>query len=159
MTLRLLTIPALTSGLLLSMLGCSKKDDPTRTTPVGTGSYTYDGTLVNCQASATTTSKLYKGQHQYYLYVTLQPTPKLSASKSVRAEFVKLEGQPNTAYRLFAVTYFADSSLVVHTLHTNNTAGTITETSSGSFTGTFAGTDFSNPAHTISAGTFTDVQL
>jgi hypothetical protein len=159
MTIRLLTIPLVTSGLLLSMLGCSKKDDPARTTPVGTGSYTYDGTLVNCQASATTTSGLYKGQKQYYLYITLQPTPKLPAGESVRAEFVKLEGQPNTAYRFIGITYFADSSLLVHTLHTNNTAGTIIETNSGSFTGTFAGTDFSNPGHTISAGTFTEVQL
>jgi hypothetical protein len=77
----------------------------------------------------------------------------------VRAEFVKLEGQPNTVYRLFAVTYFADRSLLAHTSHTNNTAGTTTETSNGSFTGTFSGTDFSNPGHTITPGTFTDVQL
>jgi hypothetical protein len=159
MTIRLLTIPLLVIGFLFSTLGCSKKDDPARPTTLGTGSYTYDGTLVKCQASATTTSGLYKGTQQDYLQITLQPTPKLPSGASVRAEFSKLAGQPNTAYKFYGITYFADSSLLVHNLHTNNIDGTITETSNGSFTGTFAGTDFSNPAHTISAGTFSDVQL
>jgi hypothetical protein len=164
MQIRVLTTSLLVTGLLFSTLGCSNKDDPARTTTGGTGSYAYDSTLVSCQANAslisgTITSGSQTGKQHDYFQVVLQPTPPLPTSESVRIEYAKPIGQPNTAYRLSAIAYFTDNTLTTVKLHSNNSAGTLTETSSGVFAGTFSGTDFSNPGHVISAGTFTNVQL
>jgi hypothetical protein len=90
--------------------------------------------------------------------VRTQPAPQAPNSESVRIEYGKPVGQPNTAYMLTSITYFSDKSLVVGKLYNNNTAATITEISNGSFASTFTSTDFGNPAHAITAGTFTDVQ-
>ena len=159
MTLRLLSIAL----LLASTLGCSKKEAPSRPPLVGTGSYKYDGALVTCQVSASTssgtiTSGPLAGQQSDYLQFSFQPTPQLPSGELVRVEFAKRAGQPNSAYTLSSIAYFADKTLTVGKLHSNNTTATLTELSDGSFSGTFSGTDFSTPAHLITAGTFAGVR-
>jgi hypothetical protein len=163
MTLRLLTTPLLAAGLLLSTLGCSKKDDPVQPPLVGTGSYRYDGALATCQVSASTssgtiTSGPLAGQQSDYLQFSFQPTPQLPSGALVRVEFAKPAGQPNSTYALSSIAYFTDKALTVGKLHSNNTTGTLTELGDGSFSGTFSGTDFSTPSHLITAGTFAGVR-
>ena len=159
MTLRLLTIAL----LLASTLGCSKKDALSRPPLVGTGSYRYDGALATCQVSASTssgtiTSGPLAGQQSDYLQFSFQPTPQLPSGELVRVEFAKRAGQPNSAYTLSSIAYFADKTLTVGKLHSNNTTATLTELGDGSFLGTFSGTDFSTPAHFLTAGTFAGVR-
>jgi len=160
MNLRLLTLLLLATTLLLSTLGCSKKEDPDAKVTYGTGSYALDGgSPVNCQVSASTSSRSTAGQQYDYLLVTLQTASQPTTGAVVRLEFGKPAGQPSTAYTLASLLYFTNSSLSVGRLYSNNTAATLTETSKGGFAGTFSGTDFSTPNSTITLGTFTDVRL
>jgi hypothetical protein len=159
MRIRLLTTFLVATTLLLSTLGCSKKDDPIRTTTSGTGSYVLDGRTINCQVSANSSSRFTAGQQYDDLQVVLQATPTSPNSEVVRLEFGKPSGQPNTAYTLSSITYFTSSDLAVARGYSNSAAATLTETSRGVFAGTFSATDFSTPNSTITAGTFTKVQL
>jgi len=73
MNLRLFTLLLLATTLLLSTLGCSKKEDPDAKVTYGTGSYTLDGgSPISCQVSASTSSRPTAGQQYDYLLVTLQ---------------------------------------------------------------------------------------
>jgi hypothetical protein len=107
-------------------------------------------------SAGTITSEAQAGKQYDYLPFFLQST--LPTGESVRVAFAKPAGQPNTTYALSSITYFADKTLTVYKLHSNNTAGTLSEKSDGSFTGTFSGTDFSSPFPIITVGTFADVR-
>jgi hypothetical protein len=155
MNLRLLIVPL----LLLSTLGCSKKDDPA-TPAVGTGSYKVRGRLVTGQARAALQT-LAPGQQTQVLYIYLSDTPTYQpTTQTVLLTFEKPVGQSTTAYQLTAMTYSPDGTPNADVVRYANDVTTISETSTGVFSGTFSGNSTSPyTGSTLSEGVFTDARL
>jgi hypothetical protein len=153
MHLRSLLTPLLSSTLLLSTLGCSKKNDPPA---VGTGTLRSDGPLISCNVSASRSSSATTGRQYDYLLVTMQATPASASSEVVRIEFVRPAGRTTSDYNLSSITYFASSSSAGR-LYNNATSASVGETSNGVFSGNFFATDYSTPNKGIT-GMFADVR-
>ncbi|MGI4865358.1 MAG: hypothetical protein ACRYFZ_15660 [Janthinobacterium lividum] len=162
LSLRLLATPLVAIALLLSTLGCSKKEDPVPATTYGNGHYKLDGINRNCSVQAvTTTVPSSASQPSYDDLKILLPTENSPTSEYLLLEFSKLTSQPNTAYTLVTMAYFPAGS-GTGTLYSNNVT-TLTATSNGGFLGTFSGKSTSATApgngstHTITDGVFTEV--
>jgi len=160
MKLRSLTIP-LAATLLLSTLGCSKKEDATPATTWGNGNYKLDGISRNCTVKATLTNFASNGNRPAYDYLQLfLPTENATSQEYLLLEFNKLASQPATAYTLVTMAYFPTGT-GTGTLYDNDVT-TLAATSNGSFSGTFSGkitttTSGTTTTHTITNGTFTGV--
>jgi hypothetical protein len=161
MNLRLLTKPLLATGLLLSTLGCSKKDDPAaRLTNIGT--YTLDGVVTPCQAQVSVQSGTTNNLIADYLDIKLTPTAPQYSGEAVVLYFEKPLNAPASGYKIVTISYSNRNSALPLPYAVNYTVpdatATLSQLSSGSYSGTFAGTfsRFSN--HVITAGSFTDVR-
>jgi hypothetical protein len=157
MTLRLLATPLVTATLLLSTLGCSKKD---AAAPTATGSYKLDGVVKTCQVTAlsvpASSSTQVPGDQ---LLVTLTTTPQPAGGpEGVVLTFSKRFGQPTAAYQLDGFSYLLGTSGTPY----NNEVTTLQETN-GSYSGTFSGTPATTstgttPVRKITDGVFTSVR-
>ncbi len=159
MNARLLATPLVATTLLLSTLGCAKKDDATPASTSNTGSYKLNGRTVNCQAR--TYFKSYAsnsgGPGTDVLSVILTTNPQPAAGKEEFAiNFEKASTQPTTAYRPTTI-HLVDSDYP-QGLPMRNDLTTLSTTSS-SVSGTFAATGTNTPGTSITAGVFTDVSL
>jgi len=138
MNLRLLTTLVLATTLLLSTLGCSKKQGPVPE-PVGTGSYQLDGSLRTCEAKITTSTTKAMGGNQNYDYLNVRlttlPQPPSGAETFV-LYFYKLAGQSSSAYQVFNMELYVKNGVFASTF--TNDVTTITPTADGGFSGTFS---------------------
>ncbi|GAB3638255.1 hypothetical protein GCM10027422_38450 [Hymenobacter arcticus] len=147
--------------LLVSTLGCSKKNDPAATPAIGTGSYKISGRLVSGQSRAYVQATA-TGQKTNVLYISLSDTPTLqNNTQTVLLTFEKPVGQPSTAYQLTAMVYAPNNTNSFDAVSFNNQVTTIQETSTGVFSGTFSGNSSTAPATgvTLTEGVFTGARL
>jgi hypothetical protein len=156
MNLRLLATPLLATGLLLSTLGCSKKEEAA---PVTMGSYKLDGTTKSCQAKAYVSSATSGGLAYDYLELDLTTTPQpASGAEVLKLYYLKPSGQPTNAYILNSLELSVNNNLYSF----GNNVSTLNSTTSGGFSGTFSATasrGTSAPPYTyITDGVFTDVR-
>jgi hypothetical protein len=156
MNLRLLPTPLLATGLLLSTLGCSKKDDPAI---LSQGSYKLDGTTITCQSKAFVSSATSGGLSYDYLLVDLTTTPQpASGPETLKLYYQKPAGQPTNAYILSTI----ELSTKGGTFGFMSTVSTLNTTLGGGFSGTFSATAFRTgtqpPYSTISDGVFTEAR-
>jgi hypothetical protein len=156
MNLRHLATPLLATGLLLSTLGCSKKEDAA---PTAMGSYKLDGATRSCQAKAYVSSASSGGLAYDYLEVDLTTTPQpASGAEILKLYYLKPGGQPANAYLLNSLELTAKGG----TYSFGNDASTLNTTLNGGFSGTFSATasrtTTAPPYTTISAGVYTDVR-
>ncbi|MDO7847415.1 hypothetical protein Q5H92_13680 [Hymenobacter sp. M29] len=151
---RLLALYLLATGLLLSTMGCSKKNDPEST--ANTASYVSDGRRVSCTATA----DLYTNAGTDYLTLDLTTAPQLTAGKeTLRLLYVKSTSDPASAYELTQLQQFDSGAIII--LYAAD-AYTLTPNSDGTFSGTFSsGAKHPNPgitAPTLTSGVFTNVR-
>ncbi|RZK44619.1 MAG: hypothetical protein EOO61_03155 [Hymenobacter sp.] len=151
----------LAATLLLSTLGCSKKDEPA--TPTTNSNYKLDNTTTTCQATAALTKASSGGISIDYLTIDLITTPQpTTGMQMLHLYFVKPNTQGNTTYTLREIMYMPTSSSVPYYFSVD--AATLTTTSNGGFSGTFAGKIINSsgspaaPFSTITGGTFTNVR-
>jgi hypothetical protein len=152
MNLRRLALFLFATGLLLSTLGCSKKDDPATS---NIGSYLYDGQLINCTATA----DIYSDAGADFLTLNLKTTPPATTRpETLRLIFRKDASEPASAYVLLQMQQFADGSIIGLS---NPDTFTLVPTSTGGFSGTFSSvSQYTNPGltpHSFTSGVFTDV--
>jgi hypothetical protein len=163
MNLRLLATPLVATTLLLSTLGCSKKEDPAAKVE-NVASYMLDGQTKTCVASQIVSSQ----SPMDYLTIRLTTVPQPSSSPETLDiklwkrtdgsggdyDFMPVSGGMllNTHNRAYQYGYFY-------------TAATRTFASDRSVSGTFAGESVTATGpgtyivnHTITAGTFTNVR-
>jgi hypothetical protein len=159
MNLRLLATPLLATGLLLSTLGCSKKEEAA---PTATSSYKLDNATISCQAKASTSTVLTNGISTDYLFIDLVTTPEpATGPETLRLYFVKPNVPTSNTYTLYDIGLANDINTIGYSFFV--TSGTITSTSNGGYSGTFAGKINNSirstpaPYTTITSGTFTDV--
>jgi hypothetical protein len=162
MNLRLLATSLFTTTLLLSTLGCSKKEDPsTPTTPTsttGTGSFKRDGITITGTSRAYTNSfKDVRGQQVIAVYITItENTPSASDARSATLEF-----QNGGLYQITYKKGVGNGTDPTTYPYTSSTA-TLTQPTNASYSGTFAGTgtlNYASAASTITDGVFTDARL
>jgi hypothetical protein len=163
MTIRLLTIPLLATGLLLSTLGCSKKD---AATPIDMGSYKLDKELKNCKAE--TDERSYTiGSNDYKaltVYLTTTPQP-ASGAEVLKLTFVKYASLADTTYRCDGMALFTQGEQISSSQFyaPSYPKSPLTLTSDNRVSGAFAGSvTNSSPSHAygfISEGVFTNVHL
>jgi hypothetical protein len=106
MNLRVPTAPLtlVAATLLLSTLGCSKKDAPT---PSNIGSYKLDGVLRNCSAETYGRSLVSVGYNLEELTVYLTTTPQpASGFEALKVIFTKVAGQADTTYRCSHIYFY-----------------------------------------------------
>lgn len=155
MPLHLPSIYTLATLLLVSMLGCSKKDDPAVTPAIGTGSYNLDGQIIRFQAKADTSS----GPGSNYLDIKTTEVGKApNDTHYLNLSFAKPIGTPSTTYHLVGISTTHGPRLGL--LYTSTTM-TLDATQKGVFSGTFSAT-FSGPQlgnSTLSEGVFTNVRF
>ncbi|MDO7884253.1 hypothetical protein [Hymenobacter cheonanensis] len=157
MMLRLLSPSVLTALLLVSALGCTKKDDPAPTPAVGTGSYKVTRDAISGQARAFLSANVNSTKVDV-LSISLTDTPTLqSNTRTVNVFFQKPTGQPSTAYQLTEIVYYPNNTNPLDMLTFASSTATLKETSSGVFSGTFSGTTASSIV--LSEGIFTDARL
>lgn len=150
--------------LLLSTLGCSKKDDPT-TTSGNTSSYKLDGTTITCQSKAYASSATSGGLTTDYLEIHLTTTPQpTSGAETLKLYYYKQSGQAASAYALIDASLFTKGGTSQY--YFTNYITTISATSGGGFSGTFsakysspAGGTAPGPYVAITDGVFTDARL
>ena len=172
---RLLTTPLVAATLLLSTLGCSKKD---AATPSNSGSYKLDGVLRSCTATAyirtVPTSSYSIDILTVYLTTTPQPT---SGEENLKVIFIKRSGQADTAYHYdYMYLYTKGETVFPAATYTSDLyaiKSPITSTSNNGVSAIFAGSWLTNGSPTgtgypvnslpayrkISDGVFTDVRL
>jgi len=154
---RHLLATSLAATLLLSTLGCSKKEDAKPTT--NTGSYKINGQLKTCQVA---TQASLTANTQNYLSVQLTTTPQpANGSEVLHVDFMKNESAPFSAYHVQAIWLFHNG---MASLLFSNEAATLTSTSSG-LSGTFSSVgNYTYPSGSgaplpdITDGIFTNVQ-
>lgn len=167
MNIRLLATPLVAATLLLSTLGCSKKDDPTVTTPTtaNTGSYKRDGVAVASTASARYDSFQQNNQTVYVLYINLVESGQgVTDPRIATLEFQSIGSNSTGAFRLYQITYRQQySPTLITTYPASTTVATVTSAGPSSFSGTFSGTGMLNYAvntpSVLSDGVFTDAHL
>jgi hypothetical protein len=166
MRLCLLTIPFTYTALLLSALGCTKKDDP-NATPSNTGSYKLDGRATIFKAQCF----LYLGRDTANrptntLVIRLTESSQ-APNETANVVFSKYESEPASAYILRSVDIIqASPPSPVPTTRPYQDARqfTISPTGSGGFSGTFtahsdSSTYSGRPSSAVTDGVFTDVHL
>jgi hypothetical protein len=160
MFLRLLTQTTVARLLLVSTLGCSKKDDPAATPAIGTGSYKVTGNAISGQARAFLSANVNSTKVDV-LSISITDTPTLqSTTRTVNVFFQKPTGQSSTAYQLTEIVYYPNNTNPLDMLTFANSTATIKETSTGVFSGTFSGSSTKPTAGIIlSEGVFTDARL
>ena len=157
MNLRLLATPLLSTTLLLSTLGCSKKQETTPT-PAASGSYILDGKTINCTVRAFVQTSTAGTPPQSYdvLDVELTTTPQpASCPEKLDLYFQKQTGQSPTYYLRTAI-------ILVNAAHPQgvsygNGATTLSE-ASGLYYGGFSGVATGPPSSELKAGGFNDVR-
>lgn len=112
MNLRVLTTPLtlVTATLLLSTMGCSKKDEPA---PINTGSYKLDGMLRKCTAE-TYSRSFTIGAYSYEeltVYLTTTPQP-ASGFEALKVIYTKNAGQADTTYRCTKINFYTNGESV-----------------------------------------------
>jgi hypothetical protein len=152
----LLTTPLVTTVLLLSTLGCSKKQDAP-TPEVNTASYIMAGQSKTCQAAAALSSTA--GQDYLSLSLTTTPQP-TSGPEWLSIGFAKSTGQPTSAYQLQQIYFYTNKRL---SITFPDAVATVTSASNGSISGTFSADGY-NPIYAayftnLKKGVFTNVQL
>ena len=159
MKLHLLATPLVAATLLLSTLGCSKKEDATPTPASNTASYKLGGVVHTCEAAAYTSSSGGTTPTDM-LSLTLLTTPEPASGKEYAIlYFTKATGQPTSAYQMSSIGYFTKGSST-GVLYSNNVTS-VKQTSGGGFSGTFTGTFSSTSGQggsAITEGVFTDVR-
>jgi hypothetical protein len=150
MTLRLLAKPLIAFSLW-SLVSCSKKDEPVPTT----GTYTLSGVVTPCQIAASTRSG-----NADYLDLRFTPTDSLRR-ESVLVSFVKSTGTPASDYKLSMISYAWNNGYgpLAINYFTPDASATLTQLSSGGYSGTFSATFSRFTAKVITAGAFTNVRL
>jgi hypothetical protein len=161
MTLRLFTTPLLAATLLLSTIGCSKKDDP-QTQPPSSASYVLDGQARTCQATQTTHS----ASGYDFLTITLTTTPQPARGPEILYLALRRPtSQPTSAYE-----YMPVGSMLLQPAGSSQTDKVIHQSPLPTFTsngvsGTFAGEIWGSMTggtytvfHTVKAGTYANVQ-
>jgi len=161
MNLRLLTTPLLATGLLLSTLGCSKKEEDAKPTN-GTASYKLDGVTRTCQVTATITNITNNSTPNDLLHLTLTTIPEPAGGKEVVNLYLsKAVGQPTSAYQPYSFDYSGKSvtsGAYLSGILYNNITTSISQTSGGGFSGTFKATTNPTVYGPISDGVYTDVR-
>ncbi|MGI4873415.1 MAG: hypothetical protein ACRYFX_19830 [Janthinobacterium lividum] len=145
--------------LLLSLLlGCSKKDDATPAPAASMASYTLSGVTRTCQATAkTSVAPVTPAYDELVLNLVTTPEP-ASGKEYVVIYFNKAVGEPVSKYQCAGIDYFSKNS-TVHARYDGG-ATSVTQTSSGGFSGTFTGNLVSTiptSGSSITAGAFTDL--
>jgi hypothetical protein len=157
-------------AILLLSMSCTKADDQPAVTTPNVGSYRFKGRLVSCQASATTSSSysvhpvssdslnyLVSDDSTKIVSINLHATSEGKANPpALLLDYERPGGQPSAAYHLAIVTYLpgSDTEPVASLDHI---AGTLRETTTGLFEGTFSNTKpGSSP---LSEGSFSNVHV
>jgi hypothetical protein len=143
MRLRLLAMPSISTALLLSTLGCSKKDDLTSILPAGTGiaSYKLDGKTITCTVQVDggyAQGSGHSGLNYDFVSVTLKTTPEPADGP----EILKLTySRPNVGadYQLSDPLYYYTKGSLDATWDFSAIAGKVMLKSQGGFAGTFTG--------------------
>ncbi|RZK97530.1 MAG: hypothetical protein EOO62_27865 [Hymenobacter sp.] len=159
MLARLFTTSAVSFLLLLGALSCSKKDAPTATT-TNTGTYTLDGVITPCQVAVSALSGTANNLIADYLDVQLTPTDPQHSGEVVFLYFDKPLNAPTSAYELLSIKFA--SSLPPLPYAINYTApdatATLSQLSSGGYSGTFAAPFSRFSSRVITAGAFIDAR-
>jgi hypothetical protein len=153
MNLRLLTTPLLATGLLLSTLGCSKKDDPVA---LNTGSYKLDGNTFTCQAKALASTS--SDGRLSYLKIELATLPEpATGPETLRLYFAKANTQSSNTYTLTDISLISKGNTSLYFFSAD--AAALTTTSSGGFSGQLITSISPTPAlyTTVTNGTFSNV--
>lgn len=162
MNLRLLATPLLATGLLLSTLGCSKKDEDAKPA-IGTASYKLNGVTRTCQVKATVSVITNNATPNDLLLLTLTTTPEPVGGKEVTNLYLsKAVGQPTSAYHPYSFDYSGksvSSGAYLSNILYNNITTYISQTSGGGFSGTFKATTNPTTYGPISDGVYTDIRL
>lgn len=157
MNTRLLTTPLLAAGLLLSTLGCSKKDETPA--PLGTGSYKLDNQVVTCQARASTSAGTSGSTPLYFVTVYLSTTP-TPAGGQQQLQLTYFRSNPSVPYQFSNALLFEKGTATLAGEFTG-ASGTATANSDGSFSGTFvaqATGTLPTPYKEITAGSFANAR-
>jgi hypothetical protein len=157
MTSRFLTTPLLAATLLLSTLGCAKKEDPIATPVVSTSSYKVTGKAIAGQTKGHVQLNVNGTNIDALVFLISNTSPPPNSTGSLLLYFEKPTGQPSTAYKLTGLNYSPTNTDPLAMLDFTTYAGTITETSTDVFSGTFSGTTASGIS--LSEGVFTNVRL
>jgi len=162
MNLRLLATPLLATGLLLSTLACSKKEEDAK--PVVTpnvGSYKLDGQLFNREAKAFEYPNrvgFYEDQLQIQL---TSPVTAPTGPDNLLLAFGKPVGSAVSAYRFISattITWPSGSSPLQTRSFTKDLKFTLSATPGGGYSGTFSASNNGTPSSLITDGVFTDVR-
>jgi hypothetical protein len=95
MIIHLLATPLVSTALLLSTLGCAKKDDPTAS-PTNTGTYTLNGVATPCQVTVSTRYGRADSLIADYLDLQLTPTDPQRSGEAVSVHFTKSIDAPTS---------------------------------------------------------------
>lgn len=167
MQVRFLSTFTVASALLLSTLGCSKKEESTPApAPIsGTGTYKLNGRMVNCKATAVLRGT---GTGQNYLFVRLTTMPiPASGEEHLELTFTKGPNRPTAEYQPEEATLtYTNAPSQTLNFYTYNSASTgpttnrvtIADSNKGGYSGSFAVTSY-QLNHVITEGIFTDVRL
>jgi hypothetical protein len=149
--------------LLLGIVGCSKKEDPTPDPGPNTASYVVDGRAMKvgvAQAyfqgpgNAGTDDRL-----TIKLYTSI--TGPGVGTETVTLIFNKLPGTAESTYQV-QLLHLTQGLGQVYYFYTTNVAATVKKTSSGGYSGAFSGVSPATTAYassTLTQGVFTDVRL
>lgn len=159
--LHLLATPLL-ANLLLSTLGCTKKEEAKPPVIPNTGSYKLDGQLVSCQATAFE----YPNRAGFYQdRLQIQPTLPSNAQGSfdnLMLSFSKNVGSPVSTYHFVGalhMTQVNSNATMLTRSYVDNLRFMSAPTAGGSCSGTFSGTSpsvSSSAGSALTEGVFTD---
>ncbi|MGI4873411.1 MAG: hypothetical protein ACRYFX_19810 [Janthinobacterium lividum] len=157
-----LLAPAL---LLTSLLACSKKQEEVTPAEVkNTASYNYDGQVVSCIAKQAAIASQAPGYDYLRVTMTTSPAPS-SGPEYLQLAFRRPTGQPATTYLPVSESTVLYNSANPQGLTFQFLLANRTFEESGSVSGTFYGEARTlvpggtyTVAHTLSSGTFTNVQ-
>jgi hypothetical protein len=159
MRIRLLATPLVSAALLLSTLGCSKKDDP-EANPTNTGTYTLNGVVTPCQVIVSTRSGRANNLIADYLDLQLTPTDPQRSGEAVFVYFIKSIDAPTSTYELSLITFSSSAGSLPFAVNYSapDASATLSKLSGGGYSGTFSAkfNRFSNQV--ITAGAFTNVR-
>jgi hypothetical protein len=157
-------------AVVLLGMSCTKADDQPAVTTPNVGSYRFEGRLVSCQASATTSSSYSVhpvSPDSLNYFVSDDSTKIVSISLNATSEgkanppalllsYERPGGQPGAAYHLAIVTYLSGNN-TEPAVFPDHIAGTLRETSTGLFEGTFTNTKPGSSQ--LSEGSFNNVHV